>query len=90
VLFTAVYPLPKGGSGLVFAAGSVTPSKFVKRLPWDSESSAGFDFTSLKQKKVHRSDIQRRGRLADRLDAFATIKSLVLHPSTKTDPGTTI
>jgi hypothetical protein len=28
-----------------------TPSKFVMRPPWDSERSASFDFTSLKQKK---------------------------------------
>jgi hypothetical protein len=31
---------------------SATPSKFFMRLTWDSESLAGFDFASLKQKKV--------------------------------------
>jgi hypothetical protein len=31
--------------------GQTTPSKFVMRPPWDSERSASFDFTSLKQKK---------------------------------------
>jgi hypothetical protein len=72
----------------------VTPSKFFMRPPWDSERSAGFDFASLKQKKIRRSRIRQIVRLADRLGAFAAIKSLTmrcrqslfLHPSTKNRP----
>jgi hypothetical protein len=73
----------------------VTPSELVMRPLWDSEGSAGFDFTSLKQKDVYHSRIRRIGRLADRLDAFTAIKSpgmrcqwsLFLRPSSKTSPG---
>ncbi len=43
------------------------------RPPWDSERSASSDFTSLKQKKVCRSDIRQIDQLADRLFAFAPI-----------------
>ncbi len=75
-----------------------TPSRFVLRLPWDSERSAGFNFTSLKPKNVHRSRIQRIRRLTNRLDAFSAIKSLLLRrwrspfllPSTETGPGAMI
>jgi hypothetical protein len=75
-----------------------TPSKFVLRLPWDSERSAGFDFTSLKPKNIRRSRIRQIRRLMNRLDAFAAIKSLLItrrrspffHPSTETDPGAMI
>jgi hypothetical protein len=52
-----------------------TPSKFFMRQPWDSERPAGFDFASLKQKKVCRSRLRQIERLADRLDAFVAIKS---------------
>ncbi len=76
----------------------VTPSRFVLRQPWDSERSAGFDFTSLKPKNVRRSRIRRIRRLTNRLDAFAAIKSLLLRrqrspflrPSTETGPGAMI
>ncbi len=44
------------------------------RPPWDSERSAGFDFASLKQKKIRRSRIRRIVRLTDCLGAFAGIK----------------
>jgi hypothetical protein len=54
------------------------PSRFVLRLPWDSERSAGFDYTSLKPKNVRCSHIRRIGRLTNRLDAFAAIKSLLM------------
>jgi hypothetical protein len=68
------------------------------RTAWDSERSAGFNFASLKQKKIRCSRIQQIVRLTDRLDAFAAIKSLAmvrrqslfLRPSTKTGPGTMI
>ncbi len=75
-----------------------TPFKFFMRPPWDSERSAGFDFASLKQKKIRHSRIRQIVRLTDRLGAFAAIKSLAmvhqqslfLRLSTKTGPGTTI
>jgi hypothetical protein len=75
-----------------------TPSQLFMRTAWDSKRSAGFDFASLKQKKIRRSRIQQIVRLTDRLDEFATIKSLTmvrrqslfLRPSTKTGPGTMI
>jgi hypothetical protein len=54
----------------------MTPSKFVMRLPLDSERSASFDFTSLKQKKVRCSGIQQIGRLVDHLDALPPLKVL--------------
>jgi hypothetical protein len=68
------------------------------RPPWDSERSAGFDFASLKQKKIRRSRIRRIIRLKDCLGAFAAIKSLAmrsrqslfLRPFAKTGPGTKI
>jgi hypothetical protein len=37
-----------------------TPSKFVMTPPWDSERSASFDFTSLKQKKSARIVLANR------------------------------
>jgi hypothetical protein len=88
----------KAAVGLFFLLVWVTPSKFFMRPTWDTESIAGFDFASLKQKKVHPSRIQWIERPADRLDTFATIKSpgircqrsLFLCPPTKTGPGTTI
>jgi hypothetical protein len=88
----------KAAADLFLLLIRATPSKFFMRLPWDSERSAGFDFASLKQKKIRRSHIRQIVRLADRLDAFAAIKSLAgrrrqslfLRPSTKSDPGTTI
>ncbi len=75
-----------------------TPSKFVLRLSWDSERSAGFDFTSLKPKNIRRSHIRRIRRLTNHLDAFAAIKSLLItrrwslffRPSTETGPGAMI
>jgi hypothetical protein len=75
-----------------------TPSRFVLRQPWDSERSAGFDFTSLKPKNVRRSRIRRIRRLTNHLDAFAAIKILLLRrrrspflrPSTETGPGAMI
>jgi hypothetical protein len=75
-----------------------TPSRFVLRLPWDSERSASFDFASLKPKNVCRSRMRQIRRLTNRLDAFAAIKSLLmrrrqspfLHPSTETGPGAMI
>jgi hypothetical protein len=75
-----------------------TLSQLFMRTAWDSKRSAGFDFASLKQKKIRRSHIQQIVRLTDRLDEFATIKSLTmlrrqslfLRPSTKTGPGTMI
>jgi hypothetical protein len=51
-----------------------TPSTFFMGPSWDSERPAGFDFASLKQKNVRRSRIRQTERLADRFDAFATIK----------------
>ncbi len=60
----------QGSGGLVFAADLVIPSKFITRPTWASVKSAGFDFTSLKQKKCRCSCMQRIGRLADCLDAF--------------------
>jgi hypothetical protein len=76
----------------------VTSSTLFMRPPSDSERPAGFDFASLKQKKVHRSRVWQIERLADRLDAFTAIKSpgtrhqrsQFLRPSTKTGPGKTI
>ncbi len=75
-----------------------TPSTFFMGPPWDSERPAGFDFTSLKPRKVCCCCIRRIERLAYRLDAFAAIKSprmrrqwiLFLRPFTKTGPGKTI
>jgi hypothetical protein len=49
-----------------------TPCKFFMMLPWDSERSDSFDFTSLKQKKVHYSSIQQIGGLADHLKGTLT------------------
>jgi hypothetical protein len=68
-----------------------TPSRFVIRLPWDSERSAGFDFTFLKPKNVHCSCIRQIGRLTDHLATFAAIqdpkvrcqRSPFLRPSTE-------
>jgi hypothetical protein len=51
-----------------------TPSKFFMRPTLDSERLAGFNFTSLKQKKVHCSHIWRIERLADHLDATPPLK----------------
>jgi hypothetical protein len=76
----------------------VTPSTFFMGPSWDSERPAGFDFATLKQKKVRRSRIRQIERLADHLDAFAAIKSPgmrrqwspFLRPTTKTGPGMTI
>jgi hypothetical protein len=51
----------------------VTPSKFIMRPLLDSERSASSDFTSLKQKKVHRSCFWQIGQLADRFFVFAAI-----------------
>ncbi len=92
-MFAAVHLPPKGGGGPVSVRA--TPSRFVLRPPWKSESSTSFDFTSVKQKNVRRSHIRRKRRLTDRLDAFATIKSLLmrcqrspfLRPSTETSLG---
>jgi hypothetical protein len=75
-----------------------TPSTLFIGPPWDSERPAGFDFASLKQKKVRRSHIRQTERLADRFNAFPTIKSPgmrrqwipFLHPFTKTSPGMAI
>jgi hypothetical protein len=39
VLFTAVHPLLKGSSGLVFAAGSSDPIQVCEEAALDSESS---------------------------------------------------
>jgi hypothetical protein len=55
-----------------------TPSRFVLRLPLDSERSAGFDFASLNLKNVCRSHIWQIRRLTNHLDAFAAIKSLLM------------
>jgi hypothetical protein len=52
----------------------MTPSKFIMRLPWDSERSASFDFISLKQKKVSCGGVWQKGRLADQLDTFPPLK----------------
>jgi hypothetical protein len=65
------------------------------RTVWDSKRSAGFNFASLKQKKIRRSRIRQIVRLTDCLGAFAAIKSLemvrrqslFLRPSIKTGPG---
>ncbi len=43
-----------------------------------SKRPAVFDFISLKQKKIRRSCIPQIVRLADRLGAFATTKSLAM------------
>jgi hypothetical protein len=75
-----------------------TPFSFFIGPPWDNERPAGFDFASLKQKKVRRSRIRRIETLADRFNAFAAIKSPrmrrqrspFLRPFTKTGPGTAI
>jgi hypothetical protein len=75
-----------------------TPSSSFIGPPWDNEKPAGFDFASLKQRKVRRSRIQRIETLADRFNAFATIKSPrmrrqripCLRPFTKTGPVTAI
>jgi hypothetical protein len=75
-----------------------TPSSFFIGPPWDNERPAGFDFPSLKQRKVRRSRIRRIEMLADRFNAFAAIKSPrmrrrcipFLRPFTKTGPGTAI
>ncbi len=82
----------------IVCSSPATPSRFVIRLPWDNERSAGFDFTSLKPKNVRRSRIRQIGRLTNHLDAFAAIKSprmrhqlsLFLRHSTKTGPGVTL
>jgi hypothetical protein len=76
VLFTAVHPLLKGSSGLVFAAGSSDPIQVCEEAALGQRELSCFDFTSLKQKKVCRSGILQIGRLADCLVAFATIKNL--------------
>ncbi len=75
-----------------------TPSTFFMGPLWDSERPAGFDFASLKPKKVCHSRIRQIERLAYRLDAFAAIKSPgmrhpwipFLRPFTKTSPRMTI
>jgi hypothetical protein len=93
----SIYRL-KAAADLFLLLIQATPSTFFMGSSWDSERLAGFDFTSLKQKKVRRSRIRRIERLANRLDAFAAIKSPgmrrqwspFLRPATKTGPGTTI
>ncbi len=57
----------KAAAGQFLFLVSATPSKFFMRLTWDSESLAGFDFASLKQKKIRRGRIRQIERLADRL-----------------------
>jgi hypothetical protein len=74
------------------------PSKFVMRPPCDSEKSARSDLTSMRQTKFRCSPIRQIGRLADRLNASAAIKSPRLRRRcglgacsiTKSCPGTTL
>jgi hypothetical protein len=66
-----VHPLQR----LVFASGLGNPLQVHHDASLGHKRSAGFDFTSLKQKKSAISVFVGLERLADRLDAFAAIKS---------------
>ncbi len=62
-------------SGLVFAANSDNPLQVLHEAALGQREVCGLRHFLSEQKNVHRSRIWRIGRLADRLDAFAAIKS---------------
>jgi hypothetical protein len=77
VLFVVVHLLPKGSGRLIFVAGSDDPFQVCHEAALGQrEVCHSFDFTSLKQNKVHRSGIQQLGWLVDHLDALPPLKVL--------------